>query len=220
MLTAEPATTLARLVQSGEVTASEIVAAYLERIAAIDAAVGAFQIVRADRAIGEAAALMDRGDRRELPLAGVPVAIKDNVSVEGEPMRVGSLATTDRPGAADHETVRRLRSAGAIVVGITRVPEFCIWGTTDSAFGVTRNPWNLQRTAGGSSGAARPRLRRPWRRSRLERTAWARSGSRPRHAGSSDSNQGRASCRPRLACLPGTAWPRTARSRRMWGMPP
>ena len=154
MLTAEPATTLARLVQSGEVTASEIVAAYLERIAAIDAAVGAFQVVRADRAIAEAAALMERADTRELPLAGVPVAIKDNVSVEGEPMRVGSLATTDRPGAADHETVRRLRSAGAIVIGITRVPELCIWGTTDSAFGVTRNPWNLRRTAGGSSGGS------------------------------------------------------------------
>jgi amidase len=154
MLTAESATTLARLVQGGEVTASESVEAHLEQIAAIDADVGAFQVVRADRAIAEAAALMDRADRRELPLAGVPVAIKDNVSVEGEPMRVGSLATTDRPSAADHETVRRLRAAGAIVVGITRVPELCIWGTTDSAFGVTRNPWNLRRTAGGSSGGS------------------------------------------------------------------
>jgi amidase len=153
-LTAQSATTLARLVQTGEVPAPEIVAAHLERIAALDAAIGAFQIVRADRAIAEAAALMNRADRRELPLAGVPVAIKDNVPVEGEPMRVGSLATTDRPAAADHETVRRLRSAGAIVVGLTRVPELCIWGTTDSAFGTTRNPWNLQRTVGGSSGGS------------------------------------------------------------------
>jgi amidase len=153
-LTAESATTLARLVQAGEVTAPEIVAAYLERIAAIDPDVGAFQIVRAERAMAEAAALMDRSDRRELPLAGVPVAIKDNVPVEGEPMRVGSLATTDRPSTTDHQTVRRLRSAGAIVVGLTRVPELCIWGTTDSGFGATRNPWNLQRTAGGSSGGS------------------------------------------------------------------
>jgi amidase len=133
MLTAESATTLARLVQGGEVTASEIVEAHLERIAAIDAAVGAFQVGRGDRAVAEAAALRDRADRRELALAGVPVANKDNVAVEGEPMRVGSLATTDGPGAADHGTVRRLRAAGAIVVGITRVPELCIWGTTDSS---------------------------------------------------------------------------------------
>jgi amidase len=153
-LTAESATTLARLVRTGDLTAPEIVAAHLERIAALDAAIGAYQIVRTGRALAEAAALMDRADRRELPLAGVPVAIKDNVPVEGEPMRVGSLATTDRPSAADHETVRRLRSAGAIVVGLTRVPELCIWGTTDSAFGTTRNPWNLQRTAGGSSGGS------------------------------------------------------------------
>ena len=154
MLTTESATSVARLVQTGEVSGTEIVAAHLERIAAVDAAVGAFQIVRAERAMAEAAALMDRANRRELPLAGVPVAIKDNVHVEGEPMRVGSLATTDRPSTADHETVRRLRSAGAIVVGLTKVPELCIWGTTDGAFGATRNPWNLQRTAGGSSGGS------------------------------------------------------------------
>ena len=143
-MTAQSATTLARLVQTGEVTTPEIVAAHLERVASLDAALGAFQIVRTDRAIAEAAALMGRADRRTLRLAGVPVAIKDNVPVEGEPMRVGSLATPDRPSAADHETVRRLRSPGAIVVGLTRVPEPCIWGTTDNAFGGTRNPWNLQ----------------------------------------------------------------------------
>ena len=153
-LAGQTATALAGLVQSGDVSAVEVVSAHLERIVAVDADVGAFQIVRAERAIAEAAALMLRADRGDLPLAGVPVAIKDNVPVEGEPMRVGSLATADRPSAADHETVRRLRSAGAIVVGLTRVPELCIWGTTDSAFGVTRNPWNLRRTAGGSSGGS------------------------------------------------------------------
>lgn len=153
-LTAQSATTLAGLIQADQVSAVEIVSAYLERIAALDASVGAFQIIRGDRAIAEAAALMNRPDRRELPLAGVPIAIKDNVPVGGEPMRVGSLATSDRSSAADHETVRRLRAAGAIVVGLTRVPELCVWGTTDSTFGVTRNPWNLQRTAGGSSGGS------------------------------------------------------------------
>jgi amidase len=153
-LVGPPASTLAGLVQAGEVSAVDVVRAHLQRIAAVDPAVGAFQIVRADQAIAEAAALMARADRGGLPLAGVPVAIKDNVPVEGEPMRVGSVATPDRPSAADHEVVRRLRAAGAILVGITRVPELCAWGTTDSAFGVTRNPWNLQRTSGGSSGGS------------------------------------------------------------------
>ncbi len=153
-LTAQTAAALAALVQSGQVSAVDVVSAHLERIDAVDSSVGAFQIVRRDRAIAEAAALMNRPDRHLLPLAGVPVAIKDNVPVEGEPMRIGSLATPERPSAADHETVKRLRDAGAIVVGLTRVPELCVWGTTDSAFGVTRNPWNPRRTAGGSSGGS------------------------------------------------------------------
>jgi amidase len=153
-LTAQTAAALAALVQSGQVSAVDVLSAHLERIDAVDSSVGAFQIVCRDRAIAEAAALMNRPDRHLLPLAGVPVAIKDNVPVEGEPMRVGSLATPERPSAADHETVRRLRAAGAIVVGLTRVPELCVWGTTDGAFGVTRNPWNPRRTAGGSSGGS------------------------------------------------------------------
>jgi amidase len=153
-LTAQTATTLAGLVQTGQVSAVEIVSSYLEQIAAVDPSVGAFQIVRRSRALAEAAALMDRADRPTLPLAGIPVAIKDNVPVDGEPMRVGSLATPDRASTSDHEPVKRLRAAGAIVVGLTRVPELCVWGTTDSAFGVTRNPWGLRRTAGGSSGGS------------------------------------------------------------------
>jgi amidase len=153
-LAGETATTLAALVRGGEVTAIEVIQAHLAQIAAHDPQIGAFQCVRAEKAVAEAAALGARADVSALPLAGVPIAIKDNVPVAGEPMRMGSRAMPDHPRPADHETVRRLRAAGAIVIGTTRVPELCVWGTTDSAFGVTRNPWNLERTSGGSSGGS------------------------------------------------------------------
>jgi amidase len=95
-----------------------------------------------------------RPDKASLALAGLPIAIKDNVPVEGEPMRCGSAASGPAPQPADHEVVRRLRAAGAVVVGLTRVPELCVFGATDSSFGVTRNPWNRSRTPGGSSGGS------------------------------------------------------------------
>src|SRR5438445_9645403 len=89
------------------------------------------------------------------PLAGVPVAVKDNVDVAGLPTRHGSAATPDRPAGADDELVRRLRTAGCVVLGKTRMPELAIWPFTESAaFGVTRNPWSPEHTAGGSSGGS------------------------------------------------------------------
>jgi amidase len=126
----------------------------LHHIAEHDATIGAFQVVRAERARAEAARIDADPDRGSLPLAGVPIAIKDNVPVAGEPMRIGSAATDPTPQSRDHEVVRRLRAAGAVVVGLTRVPELCIFGATDSVYGVTRNPWDLERTPGGSSGGA------------------------------------------------------------------
>jgi amidase len=69
-------------------------------------------------------------------------------------LRAGSAATDGSPQARDHEVVARLRAAGAVVVGITRVPELCVFGATDSVYGVTRNPWDLERTPGGSSGGS------------------------------------------------------------------
>ncbi|HLY34128.1 MAG TPA: amidase family protein, partial [Jatrophihabitantaceae bacterium] len=119
-----------------------------------DAQIGAFQVVRTFAALREADELDARPDKDALPLAGVPIAIKDNVPVAGEPMRAGSEASDPRPQDADHEVVRRLRAAGAIVVGITRCPELCVFGSTDGAFGITRNPWDLDRTPGGSSGGS------------------------------------------------------------------
>ncbi|MBI4410088.1 MAG: amidase, partial [Gemmatimonadetes bacterium] len=153
-LVGQPATALAALVRAGEVSPVEVVRAHLAQIEAMDSLVGAFQLVRAERALREAGALAMRPDLAALPLAGVPIAVKDNVPVAGEPLRAGSRATPDTAWEADHEIVRRLRAAGAIVVGKTSVPELCIWGTTDSAYGTTRNPWDLDRTPGGSSGGS------------------------------------------------------------------
>lgn len=145
---------IAESVRRGETSARTHTRAALDRIADLDRPVGAFQLVREERALDEADAVDLRSDRSQLPLAGVPIAIKDNVPVAGEPMRGGSAGSDPRPQETDHEVVRRLRAAGAVVVGLTRVPELCVFGATDSAFGVTRNPLDLDRTPGGSSGGA------------------------------------------------------------------
>jgi amidase len=151
---ARTATQTADEVRAGTLSARAATEQALARIAAVDARVGAYQVVRAERAIAEADAVDARTDRFRLPLAGVPVAVKDNVAVAGEPMRNGSAGTDPRPQERDHDIVRRLRGAGAVVVGITRVPELCVYGTTDSTYGVTRNPWDLERSPGGSSGGS------------------------------------------------------------------
>jgi amidase len=148
------ATEIARVVRSGEVLARDVVTEHLDHIAARDGDIGAFRTVLADRALAEADAVDARPDRYALPLAGVPVAVKDNVAVSGEPMLEGSRATSTVPAQRDHEVVRRLRAAGAVIVGITRLPELSAFGTTDDADAVTRNPWDPRRTPGGSSGGA------------------------------------------------------------------
>ncbi|HEX9526107.1 MAG TPA: amidase family protein [Streptosporangiaceae bacterium] len=130
-----------------------VVSAHVDRIAALDPMIGAFQLVRADKALAEAAALADRDDLGDLPLAGVPVAIKDNVDVAGEPTRAGSAATSPEPAAADDELVVRLRAAGCVIIGKTQLPELAIWPFTEPASAAaTRNPWDRSRTPGGSTG--------------------------------------------------------------------
>ena len=145
---------IAAAVRSGARTARETVEQALERIAAADGAIGAYQEIRTFAALREADAVDSRPDRERLPLAGVPVAVKDNIAVSGEPMRSGSKATDPAPATQDHPVVARLRAAGAVVVGITTMPELGVFATTDSEFGITRNPWHLARTPGGSSGGA------------------------------------------------------------------
>ncbi|CCK25841.1 amidase [Streptomyces davaonensis JCM 4913] len=145
---------IAAAVREKRVTPREVVAEHLERIARLDGRVGAFRKVRGKAALAEAEALGERGDLAELPLAGVPVAVKDNLAVTGESLRVGSAATSEAPCPGDHVTVERLRAAGAVVVGLTNVPELCVFGTTDGVHGIARNPWDTTRSAGGSSGGS------------------------------------------------------------------
>ena len=144
---------LAGMVRAGAASPEEVVRAHLERIERLDRRFSAFEQVRGERALREAAELVRRTDLSSLPLAGVPVAIKDNVDVAGEPTRHGSRATPATPAAADSEVVRRLRAAGCIVIGKTRMPELAIWPLTEPANSPpARNPWDPSRTPGGSTG--------------------------------------------------------------------
>jgi amidase len=145
---------IAAAVREKRATPREVVAEHLARIERLDGRIGAFRAVRAEAALAEADEVAARGDLDELPLAGVPVAVKDNLAVRGEAKRLGSAATPDTPADDDHVTVARLRAAGAVVVGLTNVPELCIWGTTEGVHGAARNPWDTSRTAGGSSGGS------------------------------------------------------------------
>ena len=153
-VTARTATDLAALVRAGELDPVAVTRDHLARIAARDVTVDAFEVVLADDALAEAAALAERDDLAELPLAGVPVAIKDVVDVVGAPTRHGSDATSPDPVDTDDTTVARLRRAGAIVVGKTRGPELSIWPMSDNVRGNARNPWNLRHVSGGSSGGS------------------------------------------------------------------
>jgi amidase len=145
----------AEMIRAGEVTPTELVRMYLDRIARLDPQLNAFRKVFAEKALLEAEqaeARLKGGEER--PLLGVPIAIKDEVEVAGEVKTIGTDGF-DEPERADAEMVRRLREAGAIIIGLTLLPELAICGFTESAtYGVTRNPWNPQCTPGGSSGGS------------------------------------------------------------------
>jgi amidase len=145
---------LARAVRRGDTSATQVVADHLDHMATADPVVSAFRVVRAGEAIAEAEKVDEQHDLANLPLAGVPVAVKENTPVAGLPTWNGSAAARTAVAEEDHEVVRRLRGAGAVVVGVTRMPELGLWALTDDADGETRNPWRTDRTPGGSSGGA------------------------------------------------------------------
>ena len=145
---------ISRAVRRGDVSATQVVADTLEEIAIADPSLDAFRVVRAGEAITEAEKVDDQEDLANLPLAGVPVAVKENTAVAGLPTWSGSAAARQPVAEVDHEVVRRLRGAGAIVVGVTKMPEMGLWAVTDDEDGPTRNPWDRDRTPGGSSGGA------------------------------------------------------------------
>jgi amidase len=143
------------MLRTGDVSAVELVSATLGRIERVDPFVGAYRVVLGEAALADArrfdaASPTDTGG----PLGGVPVAIKDDTDVHGEVTAWGTDAYG--PAAnADAEVVRRLRAAGAIVIGKTHVPEMTAWPWTSSpTWGQTRNPWDTSRTPGGSSGGS------------------------------------------------------------------
>ncbi|MGW2822075.1 amidase [Streptomyces sp. NPDC001443] len=145
----------ARALADGEVTSRALVEDALARIEATRTTLNAFRIVRTRAALAEAAAADEElaaGARR--PLLGVPVAVKDDMDVAGEPTAFGCPGEFP-PVAEDGEAVRRLRAAGAVIVGKTNTCELGQWPFTEGpAFGATRNPWNPRHTPGGSSGGS------------------------------------------------------------------
>ncbi len=145
---------IARAVRRGDTSATEVIADHLDHLRRTDHQVGAFRTVRAAEALAEAEKVDDQPDLGNLPLAGVPIVIKENTPVAGIATFHGSEAAAEAVAEEDHELVRRLRGAGAIVLGTSRMPELGLWGSTDDAAVVTRNPWSLAHTPGGSSGGS------------------------------------------------------------------
>ena len=143
---------IAGMVRSGRVKPTEVISDSLAQVHKLEPKLHVMLSQRPERALAEAAELEARPDLADLPLAGVPVTIKDSVDVAGEPTRLGSLALPDTPKQRDDELVRRLREAGCVVIGKTNQPELAIWHFTESRLGTTRNPWNLERAPGGSTG--------------------------------------------------------------------
>ncbi len=140
------------LLRSGRLTAVELLDLCFARIDRLDGRLNAFRTLFRESARAEAEAADAAGDDR--PLLGIPVAVKDNVAVAGHAPGMGT-GSPEPVAGRDAELVRRLRAAGAVIVGTTHLPELALWPFTESqTWGATRNPWNLDHTTGGSSGGS------------------------------------------------------------------
>lgn len=151
------ATELGRMLRAGELSPVELLDATLRRIERLNPAINA--IIATDETGARAAAKDSenrlRSGQSRGPLEGVPLTAKDNILVKGMPATWGSKVFADFVPETDELPVTRLRDAGAIILGKTNIPEFTLAEYTDNlVFGVTRNPWNLELTPGGSSGGA------------------------------------------------------------------
>ena len=152
-----PAWELVLRIKSGELSPLELMRATLARIDRWNPDLNIFVALRPDEALDEARAITDRLAASETlgPLAGIPFGVKDLEDADGLVTSYGSIPFRGNIAAGDSFQVARLKAAGGIVVGKTNVPEFGFTGfTKNRLFGVTRNPWNRERTPGGSSGGS------------------------------------------------------------------
>jgi amidase len=151
MLHRLPLTEMVSLLRSGSISSQELVQAHLDQIERRNPHLNAFTMVLADQARASARRA-DQGLKTG-PLHGVPLTVKDSFDVTGSPTRLGSYFTPEAPAAEDSGVVARLRRAGAIILGKTNTPEFMASYETDNFLtGRTNNPWDVERTPGGSSG--------------------------------------------------------------------
>lgn len=145
----------AELLREGAITSTQLVEGYLRRIEELEPRINAFRVVYRERALAEAAqadARLRAGDARAL--LGVPLAVKDNVDIAGETTAYGTRSPLPPP-SADSEVVRRLRAAGAVVLGKVHMSELAIFPFGESVgWGTTLNPWRADRTTGGSSAGS------------------------------------------------------------------
>jgi Asp-tRNA(Asn)/Glu-tRNA(Gln) amidotransferase A subunit family amidase len=154
---ARDATATAAAVRSGELSPVALAEGTLANAAEADRPIGAFTVLLPEQALAQAREVerLVAAGGSPGPLAGVPVSIKDVVWVKGAPATSGSRAFADFVPTEDAVVVERLRRAGAVLVGKTNNPEFCLEGiTANEVYGLTRNPWDPERTPGGSSGGA------------------------------------------------------------------
>ena len=215
---------LAPLIARRRLSPRELLDALLSQIEANDARINAFLTLDVERSRADAQRAESeilRGRIRS-PLHGIPIAIKDNIWTAGLRTTAGSKIMADFVPVEDATVVRRLRRAGAVILGKTNMSEFAYGATNNNPhYGATRNPWDLERTTGGSSGARRP----PWRPAsplpRLEPTRAAQSGFQRPCAEPWDSNRrsgasvvtGRCrSCRPTIMSARSRGAPWTSRS--------
>ena len=150
----QSALALKALLDRKQISAVEVMQATLARIEAVNGAVNAVVSLRDHDALMAEAAQADAAPRRG-PLHGLPMAIKDLADAKGLPTSMGSPIYSGQVATSDALMVARLRAAGAIIIGKTNTPEFGLGSHTfNPVHGVTRNPYDLSRSAGGSSGGA------------------------------------------------------------------